>query len=402
MTTLLELIKDASINSKSLDVHSDYPVVLNPDQILSNLKYELEDDSSSYPIKPVIGWKISETDNEIIEINKKFMKELKTKVKSADNLKKDEFIGRLISFLESIREKVGVLIEIGGSAGSAYCKILIGKLGSFVGKDVAGLVLDGCVSLEIWELVEALIVNGVIVNSCYSNLVAKLVEKKRSDLICLCCKHAFDLGASEIFSILRYFLSPSKDALSSMVSIKKEWENQALFAIEKASDSNLKRKNSIVAKEASILFMMAYDGFSAPELCLHYLVSSPNINNAISSPAFSKLNGKELLNLIRYLAKWFKKYERFPQAGPCPKASLVLGLEACHWIPKLEDVVKCLGFVLDENFSSLVLHPQFHEELRSVEGMVSCLTAEAKICNMVTAVTEKLKIEVTRGRDKLI
>ncbi|KAL5075150.1 hypothetical protein RYX36_014134 [Vicia faba] len=88
MTTLLELIKDASINYKSLDVHSDYPVVLNPYQILSNLKYKLEYDSSLYPIKPVIGWKISETDNEIIEINKKFMKELKMKVKSADNLKK--------------------------------------------------------------------------------------------------------------------------------------------------------------------------------------------------------------------------------------------------------------------------------------------------------------------------
>lgn len=401
MTTLLEIIKDASVNSKSLDFHSDYPVVLNPDQILSNLKYELEDDSSSYPIKPLIGWKISQTDSEITDINKKFMEELKTKVKSTNNLKKDEFIGSLISYLENIREKVGVLIEIGDSSGSAHCKILIGKIGSFIGKDVAGLVLDGCVSLEIWELVEALIVNGVIVNSCYSNLITKLVEKKRSGLICLCCKHAFDLGTSEIFSILRYFLSPSKDAYDSMVSIKKEWENQALLAIEKASDSNLKRKNSLVAKEASILLMMAYDGFSAPELCLHYLISSPNINSAISSPAFNKLNGKELLNLICYLVKWFKKYERFPQAGPSPKASSVLDLKVCHWIPKLEDVIQCLGFVLDENFSSLVLHPQFHEELRSIEGLVSSLTAEAKVCNMVTAVTEKLKIEVTRGSKSL-
>lgn len=408
MTTLLELIKDASVNCKSLDLQSDYPVVLNPDQIFSNLKSELKDDSSSYPIKPVIGWKISKNDNEIIEMNKIFMEELKRMVKSTNSLQKDEFIGSFISYLENFRKKVGVLIEISVSSGTAYsgtayCKVLIGQLGSFVGKDVAGLVLDGCVSLEIWELVEALIVNGVIVNSCYSNLVAKLVEKKRSDLICLCCKHAFDLGTSEIFSILRYFLSPSKDAFSSMVSIKKEWENQALLAIEKASDSNLKRKNSLVAKEASVLFMMAYDGFSAPELCLHYLVSSPNINNAISSPAFNKLNGKELLNLIRYLAKWFKKYERFPQAGPCPKASSVsvLGLDACHWIPKLEDVVKCIGYVLDENFSSLVLHPQFHEELRSIEGLVNCLTAEAKVCNVVTAVTEKLNIEVTRGSKSL-
>jgi len=393
--TLLELIKNAAVNSKSLDLHSDYPVVLNPDPILPNLKSELKDESSSYSIKPLSGWKISQTDNEIIEINKKFVEELTTKIKGTKDLKKGKFIVCLVSYLENIREKVGVSVEIGDSSGSDHCKILINILGSFIGKDVAGLILDGCVSLEIWELVEAFIVNGLIVNSCYANLVAKLVEKKRSDLICLCCKHAFDLGLSEIFTILRYFLSPSKDAYNSMASVKKEWENQATLAIEKASDSNLKQKNSLVAKEASILFMMAYDGFSAPELCLHYLIASPNINNAMLSPAFNKLNGKELLNLIRYLAKWVKKYERFPQAGPCPKASSVLGLKACDWIPKLEDVVKCLGVVLDENFSSLVLHPQFHEELRSIEGLVSSLTAEAKTCYMMTVVTDKLKIDVS-------
>ncbi|WJX33029.1 hypothetical protein P8452_21284 [Trifolium repens] len=360
--TLLEVIKDASVNSKSLDLHSDYPVVLNPDPILPNLKSELKDESSSYPIKPVIGWKMSQTDKEIIEINKKFIVELKTKFKSINNLEKDEFIGSLISYLENIREKVGFSIEIGNSSGSVYCKILIDKLGSFVGKDVASLVLDGCVSLEIWELVEALIVNGVIGNSCYSNLVAKLIKKKR----------------------------------------RSGRENQATSAIEKASDDNLKLMNSLVAKEASILFMIAYDGFSAAELCLHYLIASPNLNNAMLSPAFNKLNGKELLNLILYLAKWLKKYERFPQAGPCPKASSSLGLKACNWIPKLEDVVKCLGLVLDENFSSLVLHSQFHEELRLIEGLVSCLTTEAKICNMVNVVIDKLKIEATRGRVMMI
>jgi hypothetical protein len=187
-----------------------------------------------------------------------------------------------------------------------------------------------------------------------------------------------------------------------MVSVKKEWENQATSAIEKASDDNLKLMNSLVAKEASILFMIAYDGFSAAELCLHYLIASPNLNNAMLSPAFNKLNGKELLNLILYLAKWLKKYERFPQAGPCPKASSSLGLKACNWIPKLEDVVKCLGLVLDENFSSLVLHSQFHEELRLIEGLVSCLTTEAKICNMVNVVIDKLKIEATRGSKSLL
>jgi len=250
--------------------------------------------------------------------------------------------------------------------------------------------------LEIWEVVKALIVNGITEHSCYSDLVTKLVVKKRSDLLCLCIKHGFDLGSSEILTILRYFLSPSKDSYDSMVTVKKEWECQALLAIEKASDSNLKKKYLLIAKEASILLMMAYDGFSASEICLHYLFSSSNINDVMLSPSFSKLNSKELINLIRYLAKWLKKYERFPQAGPCPKASSVsvLGLNVCDWVPKLEDVIKCLGLVLDEKFSSLVLHPQFHEELRSIEEVVSCLTDEAKFCHLMTDVVDKIKIEV--------
>ncbi|KAJ1437912.1 hypothetical protein SESBI_03337 [Sesbania bispinosa] len=398
LMTLLEVIKDASVNSKSLDLPSDYPIVLNPDNIISNLKSEVKNVSSSSLIKPLIGWQISQTDAEIIDISKKFFTQLKTKLKNTNDLEKGEFIVSLNSYLENIREKVGVLIGIDSSS-SDYSRILIDKLGCFMSKDAAGLVLDGCVSLEIWEIVEALIVNGIIEHSYYSNLVNRLVEKKRSDLLCLCVKHAFDLGSSEILIILRYFLSPSKDAYNTMVAVKKEWENQALLAIEKASDSNLKRKNLLVAKEASILLMIAYDGFSASDLCLHYLIASANLNDVMLSSSFSKLNGKELINLIRYLAKWLKKYERFPQAGPCPKASSVLGLKACEWVPKLEDVVKCLGLVLDENFSSLVLHPQFHEELRSIEGVVSCLTAEAKLCYLMADVVDKLKIEV-KGGDK--
>ncbi|CAJ1941509.1 unnamed protein product [Sphenostylis stenocarpa] len=178
-----------------------------------------------------------------------------------------------------------------------------------------------------------------------------------------------------------------------MVTVKLEWESQAVLAIETASDSKLKTKKLVMAKEASILLMMAYDGFSASETCLHYLIASSNINDVVLSPSFGKLNGKELLNLIRYLAKWLKKYQRFPQARPCPRASSVLNLKACDWVPKLEDVIKYLGLVLDEKFSSLVLHPLFHEELRSIEEMVSCLTSEAKFCNLMADVIDILKID---------
>ncbi|KAK7292235.1 hypothetical protein RIF29_08012 [Crotalaria pallida] len=171
--TLLEIIKNASANPKSLDLPSNYPIVLNPHNIIPDLESDPFESS-------LIGWQISPRDVEIVDLAKKFFALLKTMLDDTNDLDKAEFI------------------------------------------DVAALVLDGCIALEIWKLVEALIVNGVIGHSCYPNLVARLVEKKRSNLLCLCIKYAIDLGSSEILSILRYFLSPSKGAYKTMMTVKKE------------------------------------------------------------------------------------------------------------------------------------------------------------------------------------
>ncbi|XWS48060.1 hypothetical protein CRYUN_Cryun13aG0039900 [Craigia yunnanensis] len=103
-----------------------------------------------------------------------------------------------------------------------------------MGRDVLSLVLDACISLEIWELLEVLIDNGLVDHSCYSNLVVNVAAKKRSDLLCLCVKHAHNLGSAELHCILKYFLCPPKDGSFSMVNVRKEWESQALLAIEKA------------------------------------------------------------------------------------------------------------------------------------------------------------------------
>lgn len=391
--TLLEVIEKAVANSEPLASQSEYPIVLNPDDVLLNLRPKLEGPNPVLLVNPVVGWQISQTDSEVVDLGKKFFSKLKRKLKNPNDFDKVEFIQTLNQFLEKIRDKFGVSIGL-DSSDNGYTQMLIEKLGSLMGKDVGGLVLDASVVLETWELVETLIVNGLVEHSCYSNLVNRLVAKKRSDLICVCIKHASDLGASELHAILKYFLCPPKDAYSSMVNVRKEWEKQALSAIEKASDKSLTGKKACWAKDASILLMMAHDGFSAPELCLHYLLASSNVDAVILSSSINKLSGKEMMKLIQYLGKWLKKYERFPQAVPCSETSSKLGLKACSWVPKLEDVINCLGLVLDEKFSSLVLHPESHQELRSMEGMVSSLASEARLCCLMANVVEKLKVEV--------
>ncbi|XP_022133348.1 uncharacterized protein LOC111005949 [Momordica charantia] len=390
--TLLEVIKKASAISEPLASQSDYPILLNPDDILPCLKSKGDEPDPISLVNPVTGWKISETDSNVIDLGKKFHENLKQKLKNR-NFSKPEFINIFNAFLEKMRERVGITVGV-SSSDKSYTKVLIEKLGFLISKDVEDLVLDTCIAFEDWELVETFVVNRLVKHSSYSNLILKLVAKKRSDLLCLCIKQVSDFGPADLHCTLKYFLCPSKDAYASMGNVRKEWEGQALLAIEKASDKSLKGKKSNLAKEAAILLMIAHDGFSAQELCLHYLLASPNLDEVILSSALSKLNHDEMISLIRYLGKWLKKYEKFPQAVPCPKASTVLGLKACDWVPKFDDVIRCLGLVLDENFSSLVLHSDFHEELKSMEELVSSFALESRLCCFVANVAGNLRTEL--------
>ncbi|BBH03912.1 hypothetical protein Prudu_014910 [Prunus dulcis] len=334
--SLLEVITKASAISQTQHAPSDYPVVLDPDSIFAKLTPKLDDPNPMSVAIPMSGWQISQTDSKIIELGKKFFFKLKKKLKNPNNFAKAEFLATLNPFLESIREKVGISIGV-DSSNDGYTQILMKKVGSFMGKDVAALVLDACVGLEIWELV---------------------------------------------------------DGYTSTVDVRKEWESQALSAAEKATDKTLSGKKLGIAKEAAVLLMVAYDGFSSAELCLHYLLASKNLDEVMLSAAISKLSGREMKSLLRYLGKWLKKYERFPQVGPCHKASTALGLKACDWVPKLEDVAKCIGVLLDENYSALVLHLEFHDELRSINEVVASLTLEARFCCSVASAADTLKAAV--------
>ncbi|KDP31217.1 hypothetical protein JCGZ_11593 [Jatropha curcas] len=387
--SLLEVITNASARSEQVATQSEYPIILNADDTFLKLKPELESVDPTSLAVPVSGWKLSQTDAQLIESGKKFYTKLKRKLKDTNNFNKDEFVGILITFLEKLGEKFGISVGV-DSSDDGYTQILVEKVGFLMSQNVGGLVLEACINLEIWDLVEALILKGIVHHSHYSNLVTSLAMKKRSDLLCLSIKHASDLGLTEVLCILKYFLCPSKEAYDSMVNVRKEWESQALLAVEKVRDKNLSDKKSHLAKDASVLLMLAHDGFSTTELCLHYLFASSHVDEVIFASSIGKLNGKEMMRLIKYLGKWLKKYEMFPQACPCPKASSLLGLEACDWVPKLEDIVKCLSLVLDENFTSLVLHPEFHEELTSIEELVGSLAKEAKICSSISIVIENL------------
>ncbi|KAL3830672.1 hypothetical protein ACJIZ3_019474 [Penstemon smallii] len=391
--SLLEVITKASSNIPTPpEKESTFPIVFNPEPIFLRLKSESHDLKDENPVKKVTGWEISQTDSDLIELGEKLFKSLKRKLKNSNSFGRDDFLTILTSHLEKIGNKRGISIGVDELEEGYACK-LVEKLGSSMCRDVKELVLDGCISLEVWDVLESLISNGIVEHSCISNLIYKMIEKRKSDLIVLCVKKLFDLQTYDLMCILKYFLVLPNDGYKSLVSVREYWESQALLAIEKVSSKGLGGKEKSLAKDASILVMLAHDGFSVSELCLHYLLASKNLDEVIFSACVGKLNGEEINALIQYLGKWLRKYERFPQVGPCPKASSALGLEVCDWIPTLENVVKCLGLVVDEHFSSLVLHSEFHEELKSLEGVVNSLAAEARLCGTLTNLTERLRSE---------
>ncbi|KAF8104245.1 hypothetical protein N665_0176s0055 [Sinapis alba] len=412
--TLLEAISTAVASQERVDSQSDYPFSLSQEGIFANVKPKVESPNPGTLVNPITGWEVSGSDAELIKLGKSFSSKLKSKLKDTNRFDKGEFVSMLKQFLEKIGEKVGVpggeneemkdLVEntellmgkdvaglVWGNKACSDVQKMVEKTGVFMGRDVSGLVLKGCVRLEMWELVETLVSNSLVDHSLNSYLVSSLVEKQRSDLLCVVIKQASDLGASELLSILKYFLCPSKEAVSTMVKVREEWDSQALLAIEKLSNKEVSKK-SRVAEEASILLMVAHDGFSPSELCLHYLLASSDVDEVMFSSAVSKLNGNEMRSFIRYLSKWMKKYERFPQAGPCPKAASMLGLKLCDWVPKLEDVTKCLGLIIDENFSTLALYSDLHEELKAIERVADGLASESKLCGFVANVAERLKL----------
>ncbi|CAA6671413.1 unnamed protein product [Spirodela intermedia] len=366
--TLLETITRAAAGGGDVPTSavSNFPVLLNGNEAFRNLTPEGGDSPGDSLVKRLVGWKIPETDVKSIEAVEKLVKKLRRKLKNRKSLGHEEFRG----LLSSLPEK---------------------KLGDVVGGELVGLYAEGCVILGLWETLESMILSGLIGRLGPNDLVEKLVEQNRSDLLCLYVNHVSEIRASELLLILEYFLSPPRGSRECMLKVRKEWESQAILAVEKTTQKGLPDEVMNLAREASILLMMAHDGFSSSELCLHSLFSTPNLDGLVMSSAISRLGGSEVLGLVRYLRKWLDKYERFPEGCPCPEAGPALGLKLCELVPSLESVVRGLALVIDEHYPYLVLNSHFHDEMSSIRRVVDSLASAAGLCCSLGNIIENLR-----------
>ncbi|XP_068640411.1 uncharacterized protein [Aristolochia californica] len=383
--SMLEIITKATSdvsNHQNQSAPPKFPFILNADNIFPQLKPETNDRDESPLIKQVVGWEISSLDSQIMDSTTGLVNKLKRKIKAPKSFTSDEFLQLLNSFFKKCGEKANISIDMQASEESKYSSRLIEKFGVFLGPYLARLIAECCVVLELWDLLETLILQHLIKHSVFSHLIVTLVEKKKSHLLCLCVKCATDLQPSDILAILKYFLAT--DSCDAMKEVREEWEAQARTAIDKVV-----QKKSSLNKQAAILLMAANDGFSASEKGLHYLFRSINTEDTALTWAIGELEGPEVMRLVRYLAKWLEKYERFPElVGAGSEGN---ELEASKWVPSLESVVISAGMVIDEHFSYLVLQREFYEELRMLEERVRILVEEAKLCAGVANMIENLR-----------
>ncbi|CAO2185317.1 unnamed protein product [Urochloa humidicola] len=244
---------------------------------------------------------------------------------------------------------------------------------------IASLIASKAASLGEHDVLLALAESRLLPHPP-ADLISSLADIDRADLVCAVLRQAADLRSSEILAALRFFLSPaSEKAYDAMMVVKGRWKDAAVLAVNKCQEKGAGKKNvDAAARQVAMLLMMGHDGFSSPEVCLHYLFASGNVDSVVLGAAVAELDGGEVVRLLRYLNKWIGKYLKFPEAQVFPEAAGVVGLEQCDSVPSFGAVARALGVVLDNHFSHLVLNADVREELVAAERMVRELAAEAE------------------------
>lgn len=362
---------------------------------------EAEDNFSSIGIfKELPSWKISPIDDQVIDVGTELYNRLKnTNLNENEGLTLKDFFNFINPYLLDLGNKLGLQAAKSSPATDINASLhLLQSMAPFLGNHVVNLLVRWCVTLKFWEPLEILLSQGLFSWHMCCDLVDKLVENNRGNLLCLYIKSTTDFRPADLLLLLRYFLRPKSD--KTLASVRDAWRNEAHLAIKLASDmkirciksKKLKTRSELYSLEfTAVLLAAAVDGFSAADLCLHCLVSSSPDETVLSS-VISELDTAEVLKLLRYLGKWLTKYSKSHLTGPLPLAATP-NTKISRWVPSLSLILEWVSLVFDEHYSSLVLFSEFHDELKSMETMVKHYSNATEEWCSLASVVELLKSE---------
>ncbi|KAM0920274.1 hypothetical protein ACQ4PT_007611 [Festuca glaucescens] len=337
------------------------------------------------PIPPTV-WSLSPADPTLATAASSLAASL-----TADALTAQRFRTLLASFLAAFSQSLSL------PPPSPNLPLAVRAAATYLPAALAALVASTASRLAEHDVVLALADSRAIPHP-QPDLISSLADAGRPDLVCAVLRQAADLRSSELLAALRCFLSPASDAAyDAMVAVKGRWKDAALLAVNKCKDKNAGKKENAVARQAALLLMMGHDGFTSPEVCLHYLLASRTadcVDSVVLAAAVSELDGAEVAGLLSYLSKWIGKYWRFPVARACLEAAGMPGLEQCESVPSLGAVTRAMGLVLDQHFSHLVLNAELRKELCAAEVMVKELAVEAESSGPILDLLHRMQQDV--------
>lgn len=311
---------------------------------------------------------------------------------------------------------------------------LIRKGGALVGRRLLSAIINCSLGLQFWNALKVLLQCGLVSSVSHPDLVQKLVEHRKADLLCTCFYYVLDLTPSDILLALKFLLDQSN--ASSFETVRQEWRRVASMAIDAAARRKelflkreeyiekelIERQRAKIAKRRAkmerayendpfsapvvpvenivvpisvkmhdrerrirdemannssdhvsraVVMAMAVDGFQGWETCLHALVASAQ-DEAVLAAIIAELDTSEAVKLLQYLRKWLDRYSNRLSRFPSPPGKPGRPL---HNVPSSHQVLQWVNMVLDGQYTKCVLSSEFLPELRAIKKSVGSVVA---------------------------
>jgi hypothetical protein len=408
----LEMVKSASNTQQHRDEKQQvYPRIVYPTWFdkIEELNDESNAESGTLDLLKPVSLKSSEGVTSAESKEQVLFTELKKIIQQPEIGSKQEFLGRLGSYLRSFTAKgdesnPSKLEMVAGTKSNGVSEgedevstlALLRKHSKKLGQTLTSLILECSLSLRYLAPVQMLLQSKVVVSQSSSRLLETLVEEEKPDLLCLYIDNVADPSPTDVYTLLTYFLDNIRSPSRSFGPVRKWWKRRASEAMGKVVEfrkgtEDITSKSMYITTEGSrdhdavvssaIGMAMAVDGFSTAELCIHHLLAAGPDETVVSS-VVSQLSTGEVLNLTRYLSSWIHCYSSHLENYPMPDGGRV---------PSFTQILGWVAVVLEAHFTKIVLSSDFHNELKTMREKVHSLADFGASMYPLRGVTEHIR-----------
>ncbi|EFJ38221.1 hypothetical protein SELMODRAFT_403132 [Selaginella moellendorffii] len=250
-----------------------------------------------------------------------------------------------------------------------------------ISRRLVSTVLRWSVSVGFWDPVATLLECGLVSSNENPEIIDRIVEDGNVPLVLLCVLSVRDIRPSQWLEILKLFLANSKKFAKFFQLQRQVWHELVSNHIQDAvrlrgeisADGNqteefLARKREELALNvaACVNLAVAFDRFTASELCLHIFLSADHDEAVLTAIVSEELDTSQVSILLRYLNKWLEVFSSKMIHAREMDQSLV---------PSLQTIIRWISTILEIRYASLVIARDLSKDLGETAGLVSSLLA---------------------------